>query len=298
MARAAAPLFEKRFQILPLEVSIATNCPALDQRLEYLAQDARQDFAVTGRLRVTALLEDKAYRILEEGREVAIRHDCSAVLDFLYSYCYERANTHLPAGTVMLHAACGRLSGPLGSRRFLLIGDSGTGKTTLTLQLAALGVAVEGDEIAVVMPGGIAALPRRFHVKSRSLTELPWLPPGSERQPFYENYPGSYVFAVSPRSLGYDWEIRYGPIDAVFYLEANHGGQPRLEELARYRIVELAMQQLRLPDARDRSWLAPLCAALNHATAHRLIVGRLDKTAELLVRKLRAQDGSAVAGRG
>jgi hypothetical protein len=27
---------------------------------------------------------------------------------------------------------------------------------------------------------------------------------------------------------------------------------------------------------------------LNHATAHRLIVGRLDKTAELLIRKLAA----------
>jgi energy-coupling factor transporter ATP-binding protein EcfA2 len=188
----------------------------------------------------------------------------------------------------MLHAACGRLGCQSGERRFLLIGDSGTGKTTLILQLAALGVAVEGDELAVVMPGGVAALPRRFHVKSTSLTELPWLPPGSERQPFYENYPGSYVFAVSPRALGYDWEIRHGAIDAVFYLEANHGGQPRLEELARTRMVELAMQQLRLPDARDRSWLAPLCTALDHATAHRLIVGRLDKTAELLVRKLTA----------
>ena len=278
------PLFEKRFQILPLEVCIATNCPTLDHRLDYLAQDARQDFAVTGRLQVTALLEDKAYRILEEGRELAIRHDPDATLDFLYSHCYERANTKFPAGTVMLHAACGRFAG----RRFLLIGDSGAGKTTVILQLAALGVAVEGDEIAVVMPSGIAALPRRFHVKSRSPTELPWLPPGSERQPFYEGTPGSYIFAVSPRALGYDWEIRHGPIDAVFYLEANHGGQPRLEELARTRMVELAMQQLRLPDARDRSWLAPLCAALNHASAYRLIVGRLDKTAEILIRKLAA----------
>lgn len=288
MPRAALPPFEKRFQILPLEVSIATNCPALDRRLDYLAQDAQQDFAVTGRLGVTVLLEDKAYRILEEGREVAIRQDPSGVLDFLYGYCYERANAQLPAGTVMLHAACGRLGGPRGERRFLLIGDSGTGKTTLILRLAALGAAVEGDEIAVVMPGGIAALPRRFHVKSMSATELPWLPPGSERQPFYESIPGSYVFAVSPRALGYDWEIRHAPIDAVFYLEANHGGQPRLEVLARYRMVELAMQQLRLPDARDRSWLGPLCAALDHATAHRLIVGRLDKTAELLVKKLTA----------
>ncbi len=286
------PLFQKRFQILPLEVSIATNCPALDHRLDYLAQDARQDFAVTGQLSVTVLLADKTYRILEEGREIAIRQDADAVLDFLYSYCYARANTQLPAGTIMLHAACGHLGssqdGQSAGRRFLLIGDSGTGKTTLILQLAALGVAVEGDEIAVLTPGGVTALPRRFHVKSTSLTELPWLPPGGERQPFYENFPGSYVFAVSPRAFGYDWEIRYGPIDAVFYLEANHGGQPRLEQLPRTRMVELAMQQLRLPDARDRSWLGPLCAALDHATAHRLIVGRLDKTAELLVRKLTA----------
>jgi len=48
-------------------------------------------------------------------------------------------------------------------------------------------------------------------------------------------------------------------------------------------------------DAAEAIW------KLNEDDLHflnRLIVGRLDKTAELLVRKLRAQDGSAVAGRG
>jgi hypothetical protein len=279
---SASPLIERRFQLLALEVAIATNCPILDRQLDYLVVDARQRFAISSHVRYEAILADKKYRIFEDGRELGIEHDAVAALECLYRSSYAKANEKLPPGTVFLHAACGRMDG----RRFLLIGESGTGKTTLILHLARHGVSMEGDEIAVVMPAGVVALPRRFHVKSESLTDLPWLEAGVERPPFLENGHGSYVFGVSPAQLGHAWEIRCGPIDAVFYLEPNHGGQPRIEDIPRYRMVELAMSQTRLPDRRDRSWLGPLCAMLDRATAHKLVVGHLDKTAKMLVLKL------------
>lgn len=282
MPAGATALLERRFQLLALEVAIATNCPALNRQLDYLVPDAGQDFAISDRARFVAILEGKSYRILDDGREVGVEHDPVAAMGFLYSRSYARASAALPAGTVFLHAACGRF----GARRFLLIGDSGTGKTTLILHLARLGASVEGDEIAVMTPRGVAALPRNFHIKGESLTDLPWLAPGAERPPFHENGDGSYVFAVSPRMLGYAWEIGCGPIDAAFYLEANHGGQPRIEDIPRYRMVELAMPQTRLPDLRDRSWLGPFCAMLNRASAHRLVIGHLDKTAEILLSRL------------
>jgi hypothetical protein len=107
-----------------------------------------------------------------------------------------------------------------------------------------------------------------------------------EASPFHDNGDGSFVFAVSPRLLGIDWRIGLGPVDAVFFLEPNHGGQPRVEEMARTRMVELAISQARLPDAQDRRWLGPLCAMLNRAGAYKLIVGDLDKTAKILLRTL------------
>jgi hypothetical protein len=267
---------------LALGVAIATNCPALNRQLDYLVQDARQDMEIAAHVRFEAILEGRTYRILESGRELGVAHDPIAALDILYSASYARANATFAMGTVFLHAASGRL----GDRRFLLIGQSGAGKTTLILHLAEHGVAVEGDEIAILGPQGVAALPRHFHVKGASLTELPWLKPGAERPQYYDNGNGTYVFAVSPARMGFAWDIGWGPVDAVFYLQSNHGGQPRIEEMPRHRMVQLAMKELRLPHPKDRSWLAPLCAMLNRARAYDLTVGHLDKTARLLLSRL------------
>lgn len=278
----AVGLVERRFRLLALEVCIATNCPILDRQLDYLVQNAAQDFPLSARVRYEAIRDAERYRILEDGREVRLEYDAVNALNFLHLNCYAKANAALPPGTIFLHAASGRFA----ERRFLLIGESGVGKTTLIMRLAREGITVEGDELAALTPLGVAALPRRFHVKSASFAELPWLKQESERLPVYDNSDGSFVFAVDPSDLGFAWDIRCGPIDAVFYLESNHGGRPRLETIPHYRMVELAISQTRLTDRRDRRWLGPLCAMLNGATAHKLVVGDLDSTARLLISKL------------
>lgn len=237
---------------------------------------------VSEQLRVEARRHGDVYRISQNGREIGVDYDAGEARARLYRTCYARAADMLPAGTVFLHAASGRHEGC----RFLLIGESGAGKTTMMLHLARLGLAVEGDELAVMLPQGVAALPRRFHVKSDSLRQLPWLAGTAKVSPMHDNGDGSYVVAISPRQLGVDWVIAPAPVDAVFYLEANHGGQPRVEVMPRTRMVELAIQQARLMARQDRSWLAPLCALLNRAAAYKLIVGDLDRTAQILLKTL------------
>jgi hypothetical protein len=280
---------ERRFQVLALEVSIATNCPRLDRQLDYLVQDAAQDFSVSARVRYEAIRQDQEYRICEDGREIRLEHDPVMAMNFLHQCSYAKANTALPRSTVFLHAASGRV----GDKRFLLIGESGVGKTTLIMHLARAGVTVEGDEIAALTPRGVAALPRHFHVKSASFAELPWLESEAARLPTYDNGNGSHIVAVSPSALGFAWDIRCGPIDAVFYLESNHGGRPRIDTIPHYRMVELALSETRLTDLRDRSWLAPLCAMLNRAAAYKLVVGDLDSTAKMLIQKLEQSSKAA-----
>jgi energy-coupling factor transporter ATP-binding protein EcfA2 len=263
-------------------VAIATNCPLLERELGYLVQDVRQDFPVSARVNYEAILEDNRYRIREDGRQVAVEHEAVRVLDYFHLHSYAKAMALLPAGTALLHAASGRHAG----KRFLLIGESGVGKTTLIMHLAWLGLTVEGDELAALTPLGVSALPRRFHVKSWAFGELPWLEAQADRFPRYDNSNGTYVYSVSPSELGFAWNIPCGPVDAVFYLEANHGGRPRIETIARYRMAELAMSQARLSDRRDRSWIGPLCAVVEGAAAYKLVVGELDSTAKLLLKKL------------
>ncbi len=56
----------------------------------------------------------------------------------------------------------------------LITGDSGAGKTTLTLTLAARGNAIDGDDIAMLNPetGLVCGLPRCFHLDDRSIELL------------------------------------------------------------------------------------------------------------------------------
>ena len=60
---------ERRFQLLALSVRIATDCPILDRKLEYLVQDARQDYPMTDEIRLEAQRHADGYRICEAGRE-------------------------------------------------------------------------------------------------------------------------------------------------------------------------------------------------------------------------------------
>jgi energy-coupling factor transporter ATP-binding protein EcfA2 len=268
--------------LLALEARIVTNCPLLDRRLDYLMHDAQQDFPVTGRLRYEAILEGREYRIAEGGRAVKVEYDALAALNFLHVDCFARAYAALPPGTVFLHAASGRIAG----RRFLLIGESGAGKTTLIMQLARCGATVEGDELAALTPLGVTAMPRRFHVKGRSLAKLPWLEHEAKRLPYFDHGDGTRIFSVAPSELGFAWDIRCGPVDAVFFLESNHDGEPRIEAIPHHRMVELAISEARLIDRRDRRWLGPLCAMLDGAATRKLIVGDLDSTARMLILNL------------
>jgi len=244
--------------------------------------DARQEYPVAARLRYEAILDGREYRIAEGGRPVKVEYDALSALNFLHMDCFAQAYAALPPDTVFLHAASGRIAG----RRFLLIGESGVGKTTLILHLARQGATAEGDEHVALTPRGVVAVPRRFHVKSPSFAELPWLEGEAGRLPSFDNGNGTRIFAVAPSELGFAWDIRCGPVDAVFFLESNHGGQPRIEAIPHYRMVELAISQTRLADQRERSWLRPLCAMLDGAAARKLIVGDLDSTARMLLLSL------------
>jgi len=98
---------ERRFQVLALEVSIATNCPRLDRQLDYLVQDAAQDFSVSARVRYEAIRQGQEYRICEDFRDSGDEHHrwCPSVPERYdrtagnYSPCLDRDAEEARAGT-------------------------------------------------------------------------------------------------------------------------------------------------------------------------------------------------------
>jgi len=284
---------ERRFQLLALSVRIATDCPILDGKLEYLAQDACQDYDMTGEIHLHALRQADGYRICEAGTEPRTEADSTMALGRLHFRSYQRAYEMLPRSGLFLHAACGSYEG----RRFLLLGESGAGKTTLITRLLGLGALAEGDELALLEGAGVSALPRRFHIKSTGIDHFPWLGNQLHRLPRHDNGDGTSIYAFAPSDWGFPWHIRNAGIDAVLILDPNHGGQSRIREIPHHQMIQYAIAHLRPLDQSQRSWLPALCRHFDRAFCGRLVLGSLDSAASLLISKLSDLPAPGSAGR-
>ena len=124
------------------------------------------------------------------------------------------------AGAPFLH--CATIVGPWG--RAALIGAKGSGQATLALHLLANGHAVEGDEHLVVA-GDVIARPRTLRVKQGSLALVPALRERIARSPSIQAWDGALIHAVDPSIAGTPWRIERGRLDALVFVEPNHGGR-------------------------------------------------------------------------
>lgn len=130
---------------------------------------------------------------------------------------------------------CAVVYGPRGDA--LISGVSGAGKTTLSLALAARGLRVGGDDIAVLDPSSdsVESIPRPFHLDARSLELL-----GIEGLRFPESV-FSHDF-VTPADLGVPApppaKIRF-----AFILESERAANPNLVPRTQAQMaVELLME--------------------------------------------------------
>jgi hypothetical protein len=281
-AEAPPVLIESRFQLLALDVQIVTDCPILGRRFDYLVQGVRQDYPITAAVRFEAMRRGTDYLIREDGGASRCEADPLMAFSHLHARAYVRAHEALPRSGYFLHAASGRFQG----RRFLLMGESGAGKSTLITRLLTEGVVAEGDELVLFDDEAACALPRRFHLKSAGLHHFAWLADRIDRIPAHDNGDGTAVYSVDPSAWGFAWQIGRGPVDAIYLLEPNHGGQSRVQEIARHRMMQQAMHQLRLIDRANRGCIASLCRHLDRAYCARLTLGSLDSAAEVLLSNL------------
>jgi len=212
------------------------------------------------------VLGDGPYELREDGdvvRELALPED---VLHVIYTRLHRRAiERFVLSGWSVYHAAVATV----GSRRLMMLGNSGVGKSTLSLRLMLAGHEVEGDELALERCGVVVALPRAFHVKEGIERHVP------ELASLFDSLPRMIegnVRALEPSRLGLAWSAKLGAVDDVIWIDHNHGAETTLERRPPVRAIRRLIRAA--PGwGEDRATLIASASRLGRGGGHRLLLG-------------------------
>jgi hypothetical protein len=252
--------------------TIRTGCESVAKQLAFITQDAQQDFPI---------LSESVYDIRREGDQFQIFYNgklCNSTLNrssliynllgLIHSQVFKGIT-----GCIRIHAGCGEYNG----NRFLMVGDKGTGKTTLMTRLLFEGFRVDGDELVIVHNNDeVTPFPRRFLIKESSIDLLPQVESMVDSVPFIQADDGSKIYSFAPSDAGFNWKIETRRTDKIFYLESNHDGETRVEKCPKYLMVQKVMPRTFLSIAHDHLKIGPLCRMIDKSDCHILHVGDLD----------------------
>lgn len=196
---------------------------------------------------------DGTWDLTDDTEVVANPATAVDVLDHVfrsvYQSCFDAARDR---GWVRLHGALVEVAG----RTVLLTGDSGAGKTTLTLRLGLAGATVQSDETTLVRQGLAMGIPRRFHAKADTPGRLERLRQASAGDPIA----GTDLLAVDPQAIGIDWRVRTRRVDHVVCL-SEVGAAARIRPIPSGETLARVLPQV-LPSGESHRVMARELAAL------------------------------------
>lgn len=269
-----------RFQMLACQVEIAADNPEVIAALRYLAQDAAQDMEPQVQLHYAVTQSPDGFRILENGVVVDTQRLAHDVMYVIYGRAHQIAFAALPPH-VRIHAGCAAVAG----KRVLIVGEKEAGKTTLILRLIQDGVVVNGDETVLVTADGQSwPFPRRFHVRPTTFSLIPELTERQEEFPVSLLSDGGKVYGVAPTDLGREWAIVPAPIDTLFFLKKNHGGETCAQEISDEEAFRQLCSHTKFPE-RSVEWVALLFKLVNQ-TQNRVIINGSPREAAAIIRNI------------
>jgi hypothetical protein len=170
-------------------------------------------------------------------------------------------------------------------RRFLIMADKGSGKTTLCLRCLAEGFAVEGDEHVIIGQKDVLARPRTLRIKQGSLAHAPELEERIRNCPAIADWDGNLIYSIAPQTHDSSWTIKPGPADVLLFLTPNHGGLTSTKLLSPTQAFERLMKTVFLPETGKSAALACLHNLTRTAESLEMRLGCL-KTAAWHLRQL------------
>ncbi|MBN8732624.1 MAG: hypothetical protein J0L64_18925 [Acidobacteria bacterium] len=183
-----------------------------------------------------------------------------------------------PHGLHVVHG--GVIYGPRGD--LLLSGNSGAGKTTLSLALAARGLCVGGDDMAVLDPasGSLRPHPRCFHIDEHSARLLAGLGLRLPEDLMDDQF-------VTPRRLGLT-APRPARLRFVFFLEPERLPAPRILSQSQAQAASQLLLQTGRGQFADGEGVRAIAALTAGARCFQLWSGELAATADAVLRLVEA----------
>jgi hypothetical protein len=250
---------------------IGTNSDRLRANLDYLVQDAAQEYDVEAVIRIEVLYEDGEYIVTEDGRELSRELCAEHTLSRIFGQTQVLALDRM-RDWIELHCACIDWHGS----RTVIAGPSGAGKTSVALRLMFSGADLLADERVFYRAGKAMPYPRRFHIKQAGLQHHAEI--ASLALPFFGADERHRVYSLSPHDVGRRWELRPAPIDRIIYLEPNHGGQTRLRSVRRTEMANLLMSQVYSPLGGRPGWIGDIAGLVTRAECAVLWNGDVDES--------------------
>ena len=274
----ACPLsLARSVRLLACDFALTADTDDVLIALDRLVQHAVQRFPVSRVHRLAVRRTDDGYHLALDDHEFDRRADAPSAADGLFWRMHDLALAALPDFT-KVHAGCATWNG----QRLLVVGPARAGKTTLMTRLLFEGFAVHCDDTVLLRRGEVLPFPRRFRVRSSAIPMLRQLLPLTVRAMV-----NGGLMAVDPTELGFAWEIDLAPVDAVFFLEPNHGGETRLESCPKHVMAQRIMGQSNMPAAGARDWVRDVVDTLDRAACHVLRSGDLEASVSAVKRALR-----------
>jgi hypothetical protein len=209
------------------------------------------------------------HRISEEGKDNEEVLGVRSVVDHLHSRLFSYSLGERPRAGVV-HAALLRR----GSRRVLIAGSQGTGKTTLALHLIRAGYELEGDEHVFLDDDGVViARPRACQVRETSLALLPEVAEVILSAPAYVEDSGCTIFNVDPRLIGGSWRIEKGNVDCVIVLQPNHGGYSSLRHLPPMMVAQALISEMGMREIDRGVSIGAIAALVSRCKGYDLSLG-------------------------
>ncbi len=273
----AAAQCELGFQILDTHFAIRGSGRRIPRVLQFLPVGARH--AEAPRHHHVIELHDRGhcYEIKCGGSPPEVEFGRAGVFGTLVRKIGDSALDSAAPGVSLLAG-----SADLAGRRVLFAGESRFMESSLALRLIMDGHNVESDTYTYVNGSGCRGLAFRImagNVTQRDVPEFWPLPPTVPR--LIDEW-GVQSCGVTPADLGAPWRVAHRPIDAVFFLEVNIGGETRVMPRQSREAIEMLIRDAVAWRASTANWIGPLVSALRGVRYYRLTVGGVAEAARAM----------------